>query len=76
MSKQCNAVLRQSLAVLLLTFFTHAPPSSSAEPHKLAVIAYSQETCTFCPGGDTQIVDREWRVPFVNLVITGALRVH
>jgi microcystin degradation protein MlrC len=25
-----------------------------------------QETCTFCPGGDTQIADRAWRVPFVK----------
>ena len=66
MTNHCNAVLRQAVAVLLLTFFTHAPPSTSAEPHKLAVITYMQETCTFCPGGDTQIEDRAWRVPFVK----------
>ena len=66
MTNHCNAVLRQAVAVLLLAFFTHAPPSTSAEPHKLAVITYMQETCTFCPGGDTQIEDRAWRVPFVK----------
>ena len=66
MTNHCNAVLHQAVAVLLLTFFTHAPPSTSAEPHKLAVITYMQETCTFCPGGDTQIEDRAWRVPFVQ----------
>ena len=66
MTNHCNAVLRQAVAVLLLTFITHAPPSTSAEPHKLAVITYMQETCTFCPGGDTQIEDRAWRVPFVK----------
>jgi len=33
---------------------------------KVAVISYSQETCTFCPGGDTEIEDRAWRVPFVT----------
>lgn len=66
MTNHCNAVLRQAVAGLLLTFFTHAPPSTSAEPHKLTVITYMQETCTFCPGGDTQIEDRAWRVPFVK----------
>ncbi len=33
---------------------------------KVAVISYSQETCTFCPGGDTEIEDRAWRAPFVT----------
>ena len=35
-------------------------------PFKVAVISYSQETCTFCPGGDTEIEDRAWRVPFIT----------
>ena len=58
---RCYAVLCCSLAL-----FTLALPVASAEPHKLAVISYMQETCTFCPGGDTQIEDRAWRVPYVK----------
>ena len=62
---RCHAALCYSFAAFSLTLFSLALPASSAEPHKLAVITYMQETCTFCPGGDTQIEDRAWRVPFV-----------
>ena len=58
---RCYAVLCCSLAL-----FTLALPVASAEPRKLAVISYMQETCTFCPGGDTEIEDRAWRVPYVK----------
>ena len=27
----------------------------STEGHRVAVIRYAHETCTFCPGGDTEI---------------------
>ena len=30
---------------------------SSVEPMRIAVIRYQHETCTFCPGGDTEIAD-------------------
>ena len=63
---RCYAVLHCSLAVFSAMIFIVALPAASAEHHKLAVISYMQETCTFCPGGDTQIKDRAWRVPFVN----------
>ena len=63
---RCHAVFCYSLAVFSLTLLSFAQPAASAEPHKLAVITYMQETCTFCPGGDTQIKDRAWRVPFVK----------
>ena len=65
MMNRCHAALCYSFAAFSLTLFSLALPASSAEPHKLAVITYMQETCTFCPGGDTQIEDRAWRVPFV-----------
>ena len=58
---RCYAVLCCSLAL-----FTLALQVASAEPRKLAVISYMQETCTFCPGGDTEIEDRAWRVPYVK----------
>ena len=66
MKYRCHAVFCYSLAVFSLTLFSFPQPAASAEPHKLAVITYMQETCTFCPGGDTQIEDRAWRVPFVK----------
>jgi microcystin degradation protein MlrC len=34
--------------------------------YKVAVLEYMQETCTFCPGGDTTIADRTRRVPYVS----------
>ena len=66
MKYRCHTVFCYSLAVFSLTLLSFAKPAASAEPHKLAVITYMQETCTFCPGGDTQIEDRAWRVPFVK----------
>ena len=51
---------------VLLSIFSAWPVLSSEEPRlNVAVIAYSQETCTFCPGGDSEIKDRTWRVPYV-----------
>ena len=34
--------------------------------YKIAIIQFSHETCTFCPGGDTTIEDWTKRVPFVT----------
>ena len=34
--------------------------------YKAAVLEYMQETCTFCPGGDTTIADRTRRVAYVS----------
>ncbi|MEO1218553.1 MAG: M81 family metallopeptidase [Bacteroidota bacterium] len=31
--------------------------SSEGEPYKVAVVRYMHETCTFCPGGDSEIED-------------------
>ena len=42
------------------------PLSNGETNYTVAVISYSQETCTFCPGGDTEIKDRAWRVPFIT----------
>ena len=51
---------------VLLSIFSAWPVLSSEEPRlNVAVIAYSQETCTFCPGGDSEIKDRTWRAPYV-----------
>ena len=44
----------------------HNSSTNVKAPFKVAVISYSQETCTFCPGGDTEVEDRAWRVPFVS----------
>lgn len=34
--------------------------------YRFAVIQYFHETCTFCPGGDTEIEDWTRNVPFVD----------
>ncbi|MBI4538399.1 MAG: M81 family metallopeptidase [Gemmatimonadetes bacterium] len=55
MSVASRAVLA-ALAVALLTALGCA---DAARSFKVAVATFSHETCTFCPGGDTQIED--WR---------------
>ena len=51
---------------VLLSIFSAWPVLSSEEPRlNVALITYSQETCTFCPGGDSEIKDRTWRAPYV-----------
>lgn len=40
-------------------------PGKESKAYKVAVLKYMQETCTFCPGGDTEIEDRSRRLPFV-----------
>ena len=56
---------RRSAVLLLvagLTALSCAPPatdsvSSDGDAIRIAVAAFQHETCTFCPGGDTQIED-------------------
>ncbi|MEN8247995.1 MAG: M81 family metallopeptidase, partial [Bacteroidota bacterium] len=49
-----------SIAVLIGLFISCQSPDYSQEKSKIAVIKYQHETCTFCPGGDTEIDD--WSV--------------
>lgn len=47
-----------SFVIILLVLFDGCTPKESAEKRiKVAVLLYSHETCTFCPGGDTDIAD-------------------
>jgi microcystin degradation protein MlrC len=41
------------IALTAVLFSCTAP----AESHRVAVIRYQHETCTFCPGGDTEVED-------------------
>jgi microcystin degradation protein MlrC len=50
---------------LCLAFSLQAQADQEAT-YKVAVLEYMQETCTFCPGGDTTIADRTRQVPFVS----------
>ncbi|MEM7368569.1 MAG: M81 family metallopeptidase [Bacteroidota bacterium] len=43
--------------LLSISFFGCNSPSLSSETYKVAVVNYMHETCTFCPGGDTEIED-------------------
>ncbi len=47
------------LATALITTGCNGPASDSegARTYRVAVIQYSHETCTFCPGGDTEVED-------------------
>lgn len=45
------------LSVLLFFSCSTTTEQQTAEKLKVAVIKYQHETCTFCPGGDTEIAD-------------------
>ncbi|MEQ9403379.1 MAG: M81 family metallopeptidase [Cyclobacteriaceae bacterium] len=49
--------LNYLLSVLILTILPSCNPPSNGKSYKVAVVNYSHETCTFCPGGDTEIDD-------------------
>ena len=51
-----------SLMAVLVTAESHATKQRS---YRVAVLQYTQETCTFCPGGDTGIADRTHRMAYV-----------
>jgi len=56
-------IMRIALALVFL--YSLEAFAEEEKTYKVAVLKYMQETCTFCPGGDTQIADRSRRVPFV-----------
>lgn len=57
-----------SLAILLSIFMHNCSPDpgSKSRKYRIAVIKYQHETCTFCPGGDTQIEDWTKNRPYLN----------
>lgn len=61
MFERCFSALSFALILLLPTVETHA----ETDGYRVAVLQYTQETCTFCPGGDTDIADRTRRMPFI-----------
>ena len=49
---------RTTVATILgLVFFVGCTETVPPEPLRIAVAKFSHETCTFCPGGDTEIDD-------------------
>lgn len=40
--------------------------NNDSEKHRIAVIRYQHETCTFCPGGDTEIADWTKNRPYLS----------
>ena len=63
-----NKFVLFSLAISSLLFIQscHSNPGSVSEEFRIAVIQYQHETCTFCPGGDTEIKDWTRNKPFLT----------
>jgi len=66
-----NDLMKISRMVLVLFFLFSLQAGAETtvkqdKTYKVAILQYMQETCTFCPGGDSQIADRSRRVPFVE----------
>ena len=51
--------LRRVVPLLVAVVGCQAP-ADDAEPYRVAVMKFQQETCTFCPGGDLQT--EEWTI--------------
>ncbi len=58
----------RSLAILFSFFIQSCTtnPGALSEKLRVAVIYYQHETCTFCPGGDTEIGDWTKNKPYLN----------
>lgn len=41
-------------------------PEDSTQKYRIAVVSYQHETCTFCPGGDTELEDWTKEKPFME----------
>ncbi len=54
------------MALFLFLFFSLQAGAEQNKTYKVAVLQYMQETCTFCPGGDTEIADRTRHVPYIK----------
>ncbi len=57
-----------SLAISSLLFMQgcQPKPGSASQEFRVAVIQYQHETCTFCPGGDTEIEDWTRNQPYLS----------
>jgi microcystin degradation protein MlrC len=54
------------IAFAILILFSLQAFAGQNKTYKVAVLQYMQETCTFCPGGDTEISDRSRNVPYIK----------
>jgi len=60
------STLRYLCGIAATSFLLAGCGSKSDEPYRVAVVAYQHETCTFCPGGDTEIEDWTWKKPYIE----------
>ena len=65
MKNMTGKILKTNFFILLLIIVT-TYSCNDGKKFKFAIIQFSHETCTFCPGGDTTIEDWSKRVPFVS----------
>ena len=54
------------IVLAVVFFYSIQAFAEENKTYKVAVLQYMQETCTFCPGGDSEIADRTRRVAFVT----------
>ncbi len=52
--------------IVCLYSFLSCSPDSGQDNYRIAVIRYQHETCTFCPGGDTEIADWTTKKPYLS----------
>lgn len=60
------ALFSMAISSLLFIQSCTSKPGSSTQKLLVAVIQYQHETCTFCPGGDTEIEDWTRNMPYLS----------
>src|SRR5665811_272294 len=61
-----NTMKISRIVLAIFLFISSQAFAEQKKTYRVAVLQYMQETCTFCPGGDTEIADRTRRVPYVK----------
>lgn len=66
----CIKINKSFFNFFLIILFVGITPvladQQSVASHRIAVVKYMHETCTFCPGGETEIADWTKTRPFIN----------
>lgn len=64
--------MKRLLALMTASVLMHGCTQSSPPAHRVAVITFQHETCTFCPGGDIEAEDWQERLEGDDVLEAGS----
>ena len=59
-------ILLNFITLVVVCALVGCDPAAASTEKRFAVVQYHHETCTFCPGDDTEIADRTTKRPYVS----------